>query len=138
MVVAVSRRVCIDMYNEIIGLRPHWRGSETGEKGEKGDGQIKVVITGSPADPPQWREHIRDKEERRLIGERFKNPDDPLKMVIVCDMWLTGFDVPCLHTLYVDKPLSGHILMQAIARVNRVFRDKPGGWWWIISVLLRS
>ncbi len=127
MVVAVSRRVCIDMYNEIIGLRPHWRGSETGEKGEKGDGQIKVVITGSPADPPQWREHIRDKEERRLIGERFKNPDDPLKMVIVCDMWLTGFDVPCLHTLYVDKPLSGHILMQAIARVNRVFRDKPGG-----------
>ncbi len=121
MVVCMSRRICVDLYNEIIKLKPHWH-SDDDEKGV-----IKVVMTGSAKDPTEWQPHIRNKARRERLAERFKDPNDPLKIVIVRDMWLTGFDVPCLHTMYIDKPMQGHNLMQAIARVNRVFRDKPGG-----------
>ncbi|MCP5108891.1 MAG: type I restriction endonuclease subunit R, partial [bacterium] len=121
MVVAVSREVCIRLYREIVSLRPRWHSPDDSE------GLLKVVVTGTSLDPAQWQPHIRDKTRRRVIGDRLKDPANPLKMVIVCDMWLTGFDVPCLHTLYIDKPLKGHHLMQAIARVNRVFHGKPGG-----------
>ena len=121
MIVSMSRRICIDLYNEIIKLRPHWH-SEDDDKGV-----IKVVMTGSASDPDTWQPHIRNKPRREALAKRLKDPKDPLKLVIVRDMWLTGFDAPCLHTMYVDKPMKGHGLMQAIARVNRVFRDKPGG-----------
>jgi len=121
MIVCISRRVAVELYDEIIKLQPHWHDTD------KRKGAIKVVMTSSSSDPEKWQIHSTTKEIRREIAERFKDPDDRLKMVIVCDMWLTGFDVPCLHTMYVDKPMRGHNLMQAIARVNRVFRDKPGG-----------
>jgi type I restriction enzyme, R subunit len=121
MVVCMSRRICVDLYNAIIKLRPHWH-SEDDEKG-----CIKIVMTGSASDKLDWQPHIRNKKKRRDLPFRFKNPSDPFRIVIVRDMWLTGFDAPCLHTMYVDKPMRGHGLMQAIARVNRVFRDKPGG-----------
>jgi len=117
----MSRRICVDLYNEIIKLRPHWH-SEDDKKGE-----IKTVMSGSASDDPGWQQHIRTRKQREEISKRFKDPEDPLQLVIVRDMWLTGFDVPCLHTMYIDKPMHGHTLMQAIARVNRVFRDKPGG-----------
>jgi len=121
MVVCMSRRICVDLYNEIIKLRPNWQSDDdTG-------GGLKIVMTGSASDSPDWQKHIRNKQRRDKIANRFKDPNDPLKMVIVRDMWLTGFDVPCLHTMYLDKPMHGHTLMQAIARVNRVFKDKPGG-----------
>jgi type I restriction enzyme R subunit len=121
MFVCMSRRICIDLYNEIVALRPAWTGTDDM------DGVIKVVMTGSATDPVEWQQHIRNKPKREALAKRFKNPDDPFKIVLVRDMWLTGFDAPCLHTMYVDKPMQGHGLMQAIARVNRVFRDKPGG-----------
>lgn len=121
MVVCMSRRICVALYDEIIALRPAWAG--TGD----GGGAVKVVMTGSAADGPEWQQHIRNKRGREALAARFKDPDDGFKIVIVRDMWLTGFDAPCLHTMYVDKPMRGHGLMQAIARVNRVFRDKPGG-----------
>jgi type I restriction enzyme R subunit len=121
MIVCMSRRICVDLYNEIIKLRPQWHHDDDDK------GTIKIVMTGSSADPLDWQQHIRNKERRKAIGERLKDPDDPLKLVIVRDMWLTGFDAPCLHTMYVDKPMRDHNLMQAIARVNRVFRDKTGG-----------
>jgi type I restriction enzyme R subunit len=121
MVVCMSRRICVALHREIIKLRPHWYHSDD-EKGA-----IKVIMTGSASDPLDWQEHIRNKPRRKAIGDRLKDPKDPLKMVIVRDMLLTGFDAPCLHTLYVDKPMNGHNLMQAIARVNRVFGDKEGG-----------
>ena len=121
LIVGMSRRICVDLYREIIALRPDWHGNEDA------DGAIKIVMTGNATDPLDWQPHIRNKQRREAIGERFKNPDDALKLVIVRDMWLTGFDVPCLHTMYVDKYMHAHGLMQAIARVNRVFRDKPGG-----------
>lgn len=121
MIVCMSRRICVEMYNEIIKLRPHW------EREEDTLGSIKVVMTGSSSDSLDWQKHIRNKAARKGLAERFKDPADHLKIVIVRDMWLTGFDVPCLHTLYVDKPMQGHNLMQAIARVNRVFKDKEGG-----------
>jgi type I restriction enzyme R subunit len=121
MVVCMSRRICIDLYNEIVRLRPQWHADED-DKGE-----VKVVMTGSAADPEGWQPHVRTKARREALAKRLKDPKDPLKMVIVRDMWLTGFDAPCLHTMYADKPMRGHGLMQAIARVNRVFRDKPGG-----------
>ncbi len=121
MVVCMSRRICVELYNEIVRLRPDWAGtSDT-------DGVIKVVMTGSAADGPEWQEHIRNKQRREALALRFKNPGDPFRIVIVRDMWLTGFDVPCLSTMYVDKPMQGHTLMQAIARVNRVFPHKEGG-----------
>ncbi len=121
MVVCMSRRICVALYNEIIALRPRWAGTNDT------DGAVKVVMTGSAADGPEWQEHIRNKLRREALAARFKDPDDGFKIVIVRDMWLTGFDAPCLHTMYLDKPMRGHGLMQAIARVNRVFRDKPGG-----------
>jgi len=121
MIVAISRRVAVEMYEEIIKLRPIWHDTD------KRKGTIKVVMTSSSSDPENWQIHSTTKDTRKEIAERFKDPDDRLKIVIVCDMWLTGFDVPCLHTMYVDKPMRGHTLMQAIARVNRIFRDKPGG-----------
>ena len=121
MVVCMSRRICIDLYRALVRLRPEW------EEEDDGRGAIKVVMTGSASDPPEWQPHIRNKARREGLANRFRDPDDPLQIVLVRDMWLTGFDAPSLHTLYVDKPMRGHGLMQAIARVNRVFRDKPGG-----------
>ena len=121
MVVCMSRRICVDLYNAIIKLRPDWHNEDDAS------GALKVVMTGSASDPLEWQPHIRNKQRREALAHRFKDPDDPLQMVLVRDMWLTGFDVPCLHTMYLDKPMQGHGLMQTIARVNRVFRDKPGG-----------
>ena len=121
MVVCMSRRICVDLYDKIVKLRPQWQ-----DKDDK-RGAIKIVMTGAASDNPDWQQHIRNKQARAELAKRFKDPEDPLKLVIVRDMWLTGFDVPCLHTMYVDKPMRGHGLMQAIARVNRVFKDKPGG-----------
>ncbi len=121
MIVCMSRRIAIELHNEIIKLKPEWYHRDDDE------GFLKVVMTGSPSDPVEWQEHIRNKEKRRKIGDRMKDSNDSLKLAIVRDMWLTGFDVPSLHTMYIDKPMRGHGLMQAIARVNRVFKDKPGG-----------
>ena len=121
MIVGMSRRICVDLYNEIIKLKPDWQSQDDDK------GFIKVIMTGSASDPKEWQEHIRNKTRRRAIGDRFKDPSDQLKLVIVRDMWLTGFDVPSLHTMYLDKPMKGHNLMQGIARVNRVFKDKNGG-----------
>ncbi|HNZ61201.1 MAG TPA: type I restriction endonuclease subunit R [Methanofastidiosum sp.] len=121
MIVCMSRRICIDLYNEIINLRPEWHNDDDDK------GSIKIVMTGSASDPVDWQKHIRNKQRRRAIGDRLKDSQDPLKIAIVRDMWLTGFDAPCLHTMYLDKPMRGHGLMQAIARVNRVYKDKPGG-----------
>ncbi|MCD6573944.1 MAG: type I restriction endonuclease subunit R [Thermoplasmata archaeon] len=121
MIVCMSRRICVELYNEIIKLRPEWH-SEDDDKGF-----IKVVMTGSASDPKEWQQHIRNKKRRKELGERFKDPQHPFKLAIVRDMWLTGFDVPSLHTMYIDKPMKGHTLMQAIARVNRVYKDKKGG-----------
>ena len=121
LVVCMSRRICIALYRELIRLRPDWH--------QEGDdkGQIKVMMTGAASDPPDWQPHIRTKPRREALAKRFRDPGDPLRLVLVRDMWLTGFDAPSLHTMYVDKPMRGHGLMQAVARVNRVFRDKPGG-----------
>ena len=121
MVVCMSRRICIDLYRELVRLRPGWHDDDDGR------GTIKVVMTGSASDPPEWQPHIRNKPRREALANRFRDPDDQLRVVLVRDMWLTGFDAPSLHTMYVDKPMRGHGLMQAIARVNRVFKDKPGG-----------
>ncbi len=121
MIVCMSRRICVALYGEIVKLRPEWH-SDDDESGE-----IKVVMTGAASDPGDWQQHIGNKARRELLAKRAKDPDDPLKLVIVRDMWLTGFDAPSMHTMYVDKPMRGHGLMQAIARVNRVFRDKPAG-----------
>jgi type I restriction enzyme R subunit len=116
MIVCMSRRICVDLYNALIKLRPEWE-AET----------LKVVMTGSAEDGPEWQKHIGNKKQRRDLANQFKDAKNPFKIVIVRDMWLTGFDAPCLHTMYADNPMQGHGLMQAIARVNRVFRDKPGG-----------
>lgn len=116
MIVCMSRRICVELFNALVKLRPEWE-SET----------LKVVMTGSAEDGPEWQRHIGNKEKRRKLAARFKDSEDAFRMVIVRDMWLTGFDAPCLHTMYVDKPMQGHGLMQAIARVNRVFKNKPGG-----------
>ena len=121
MIVAMSRRIAVDLYNEIIKLRPEWHNDDLTK------GVIKVIMTESSADGPVMQKQHTTKTQRKALSDRMKDPADPLKLVIVRDMWLTGFDAPCLHTLYVDKPMRGHNLMQAIARVNRVFKDKPGG-----------
>ncbi len=121
MVVCMSRRICAELYREIAALRPEWHNVDD-EKGA-----MKVVMTGSASDPMDWQTHIRNKPRREVLAARFRDPKDKFQIVIVRDMWLTGFDVPSLHTMYVDKPMRGHGLMQAIARVNRVFKDKPGG-----------
>ena len=121
MIVCMSRRICIDLYRELTRLRPDWHDEDDDK------GRIKVVMTGAASDPPDWQPHIRNKPRREALASRFRDPGDSLQVVLVRDMWLTGFDAPSLHTMYVDKPMRGHGLMQAIARVNRVFRDKPGG-----------
>ena len=121
MVVCMSRRICVDLYRALVRLRPAWRHEDDDQ------GRLKVVMTGAAADPPEWQRHIRNKARREALAKRFRDAGDPFGIVLVRDMWLTGFDAPSLHTLYVDKPMRGHGLMQAIARVNRVFRDKPGG-----------
>ncbi len=121
MVVCMSRRICIDLSHELVRLRPDR------EEADDSRGRIKIVMTGAASDPPDWQPHIRNKLRREALARRFRDPGDPLRMVLVRDMWLTGFDAPSLHTMYVDKPMRAHGLMQAVARVNRVFRDKPGG-----------
>ena len=121
LIVAMSRRIAVDLYNAICEIRPDWESSDLTK------GKIKVVMTGSSSDPLEWQNYIGNKTTRETLAKRFKDKNDELKLVIVRDMWLTGFDVPSLHTLYIDKPMSGHNLMQAIARVNRVFKEKQGG-----------
>jgi type I restriction enzyme R subunit len=121
MIVCMSRRICVELYREIVRLRPQWHDEDDAK------GAIKIVMTGSASDPLDWQSHIRNKPRRETLANRFRHPGDRFKVVIVRDMWLTGFDAPSLSTMYVDKPMRGHGLMQAIARVNRVFRDKPGG-----------
>ena len=129
MVVCMSRRICVDLHNALIELRPDWASAKDDDaEAEKSKTTVvKVVMTGSADDGPAWQPHIRNKDKRRKLANRFKDSKDSFRIVIVRDMWLTGFDAPCLHTMYADKPMRGHGLMQAIARVNRVFRDKPGG-----------
>jgi type I restriction enzyme, R subunit len=121
MIVCMSRRICVELHHEIVKLRPDWDGSDDEA------GVLKVVMTGSATDAAEWQAHIRNKSRRETLAKRFRNPKDPFRIVIVRDMWLTGFDAPSMHTMYIDKPMRGHGLMQAIARVNRVFKDKPGG-----------
>lgn len=121
MSVCMSRRICVALYDRIIALRPDWHSTDNTE------GAVKIVMTGSASDPLEWQQHIGSKKRRDELAKRARNPDDPLRLIIVCDMWLTGFDAPCMNTMYIDKPMRGHGLMQAIARVNRVFKDKPGG-----------
>lgn len=121
MVVCMSRRICVDLHEAIRRLQPEWYGKEDG------GGMMKVVMTGSASDPLDWQPHIRNKPRREALANRFRDARDPFRLAIVRDMWLTGFDVQSLHTMYIDKPMQGHTLMQAIARVNRVFKDKPGG-----------
>ena len=121
MVVCMSRRICVALYRELVRLRPDWHHQDDGQ------GNLKVVMTGAASDPPDWQPLIRNKSRRETLANRFRDASDPLRMVLVRDMWLTDFDAPSLHTMYVDKPMRGHGLMQAIARVNRVFKDKPGG-----------
>ncbi len=121
MIVGMSREICVHLYNEIVALRPQWH-NEDPEKGA-----IKIVMTGSASDKELLQPHIYNKQTKKRLEKRFKDENDSLKLVIVRDMWLTGFDAPCCNTMYIDKPMKGHNLMQAIARVNRVFKDKPGG-----------
>jgi type I restriction enzyme, R subunit len=121
MAVCMSRRICVDLYNEIIALRPDWHSDDDKS------GAVKIVMTGDASDPVAWQDHIGTKKRRDDLAKRARDINDPLKLVIVRDMWLTGFDAPCMHTMYIDKPMKGHGLMQAIARVNRVFSDKPAG-----------
>ena len=121
MVVCMSRRICIDLYRELVRLRSDWHHDDDDK------GCLKVVMTGAASDPPDWQRHIGNKSRREALAVRFRDAEDPLRIVLVRDMWLTGFDAPSLHTMYVDKPMRGHGLMQAVARVNRVFKDKPGG-----------
>ena len=121
MIVCMSRRICLDLHKALVALRPDWYNKDDTQ------GTLKVVMTGSASDPLEWQEHIRNKPRREKLANRFRDPADPFRIVIVRDMWLTGFDAPSLHTMYLDKPMRGHGLMQTIARVNRVFKDKPGG-----------
>jgi type I restriction enzyme R subunit len=121
MVVCMSRRICVDLYDEIVALCPDWHSDEDDK------GTVKVVMTGSATDSPEWQKHIRNGAMRKELANTFKEIDSTFKIVIVRDMWLTGFDVPAMTTMYVDKPMEGHGLMQSIAHVNRVFKDKPGG-----------
>ncbi|MDZ4163784.1 MAG: type I restriction endonuclease subunit R, partial [Smithellaceae bacterium] len=137
MIVCMSRRICVELCNAITAIRPGWKQNHQNDQDRNHDDandnrnnnqvSIKIVMTGSASDPVEWQGHIRNKARRETLAKRFKDPRDPFNVAIVRDMWLTGFDVPCLHTMYVDKPMRSHGLMQAIARVNRVFKDKPGG-----------
>jgi len=125
----MSRRICVELYREIAKLRPQWGNNGDGTDDGRSDegGALREVMIGQAADPPDWQRHIRSKARCEALANRFRDPKDPFRLVIVRDMWLTGFDAPSLHTMYIDKPMRGHGLMQAIARVNRVFKDKPGG-----------
>lgn len=116
----MSRRICVEMYNAIVKLRPDWHSDDDDK------GVVKIVMSGSASDTPEWQPHILSKPRREALAKRFKDPEDPMKVVIVRDMWLTGFDCPSLHTMYVDKPMRGHGLMQAIARIFRVPPGYPG------------
>ena len=132
MVVGMSRAICVALFDEIIALRPDWAGTQLTQDGQTvgynpEDGAVRIVMTGTATDKPELRAHVFTKAQKKHLEKRFKDPADPLRLVIVRDMWLTGFDAPSCHTMYVDKPMRGHNLMQAIARVNRVFKDKPGG-----------
>ena len=130
MVVGMSRDICVSLFDEIIALRPEWAGTRLdGDDSawNPEDGAIRIVMTGSASDRAELQHHVYSKAQKKRVERRFKKADDPLKIVIVRDMWLTGFDAPCVHTMYVDKPMRSANLMQAIARVNRVFKDKPGG-----------
>jgi type I restriction enzyme, R subunit len=129
MVVCMSRRICVELLDAILRLRPDWASAPNDDETQEAKKTCvaKIIMTGSADDGPAWQQHIRNKQRRRELANRFKDPRDPFSLVIVRDMWLTGFDAPCMHTMYADKPMRGHGLMQAIARVNRVFRDKPGG-----------
>ena len=132
MIVAMSRDICVSLFDEITKLRPDWAGSKIVQDGKEigynpEDGAVRVIMTGTATDRPELQAHVFSKAQKKRLEKRFKDPKDPLRIVIVRDMWLTGFDAPCCHTMYVDKPMHGHGLMQAIARVNRVFKDKPGG-----------
>ena len=132
MIVCMSRDICVSLFDEIIALRPDWAGTRRKRKGQDigynpEDGAIRIVMTGNATDRKALQDHVYTKQEKKRLEKRFKDPADPLKLVIVRDMWLTGFDAPCCHTMYVDKPMRGHNLAQSIARVNRVFKDKPGG-----------
>ncbi|NLM79163.1 MAG: type I restriction endonuclease subunit R, partial [Ruminococcaceae bacterium] len=121
MIVCMSRRICVELYESIRKIRPGWHDSDDSK------GHVKVVMTGSASDPKEYQPHVCNSARKKLLAKRMKDPDDPLELVIVRDMWLTGFDVPFMHTMYIDKPMSGHNLIQAISRVNRVYKDKPGG-----------
>lgn len=121
MVVCMSRRICVDLYEELVRLRSEWHDDDDAK------GAVKVVMTGSASDSLEWQQHVRNKARREALANRFRGASDPFRIVLVRDMWLTGFDAPSLHTMYLDKSMRGHGLMQAIARVNRVFKDKPGG-----------
>ena len=121
MIVAMSREICAHLYNAITALRPEWHSEDIDK------GAIKVIMTASASDKALLQAHNYSKQQKKELEKRFKKPEDPLKLVIVRDMWLTGFDAPCAHTMYIDKPMRSPNLMQAIARVNRVFKDKPGG-----------
>ena len=127
MIVCMSREICVDMYNAIVAIKPEWHGAPLGSAADPAKGAIKIVMTGSASDKEKLQPHIHNKETKKLFEKRFKDVNDPLQLVIVRDMWLTGFDAPNCHTMYIDKPMKGHNLMQSIARVNRVFKDKPGG-----------
>ncbi len=132
MIVAMSRDICVNLFDELIALRPDWAGTKLQKNGQDlgynpEDGAIRIIMTGSASDRDRLQQHLFSKAQKKRLEARFKDPNDPLKLVIVRDMWLTGFDAPCCHTMYVDKPMTGHSLMQAIARVNRVFRGKEGG-----------
>lgn len=127
IIVGMSRDICAHLYNEIVALRPEWHGAPLGTAADPEKGAIKIMMTGSASDKPLLQPHIYNKKTKKCLEARFKDINDPLKLVIVRDMWLTGFDAPCCNTMYIDKPMKGHNLMQAIARVNRVFKNKPGG-----------
>ena len=130
MIVCMSRKIAVDLYDQIVKIRPQWHSDDPKK------GFIKVIMTGSAADPANFQPHIYNDAVKTEIENRMKDPNDPMKLVIVCDMWLTGFDVPSLHTMYMDKPIRAHNLIQAISRVNRVLQAKRQGLWWIISVWL--
>lgn len=132
MIVAMSREICVDLYDAIVAIKPEWHSEDPNK------GAIKIVMTGSAADKAKMQPHIHDKKTKKLFEKRYKDTSDELQLVIVRDMWLTGFDAPCCHTMYIDKPMKGHNLMQAIARVNRVFKDKPEVWLLTILVLPMS
>lgn len=127
MIVCMSREICVDMYDAIVAIKPEWHGAPLGAAADPAKGAIKIVMTGSASDKQKLQPHIHNKDTKKQFEKRFKDVNDPLQLVIVRDMWLTGFDAPNCHTMYIDKPMKGHNLMQAIARVNRVFKDKPGG-----------